>query len=288
MTHAIHHLDDAQHEAKKVVRKAGPWVERLARFGFAARGLIYLLMGALAVMEAIGWRQEAVGTRGAFQTVLDRPFGQVLLGIVAAGFLGMALWQLISAALDSENNGSDGKGIRKRLLSLWRGTIQLSLAATAIGMIFGYLHASSSNGGGENAPHWTAVLMSFPLGRWLVAGAGAGFVAGGLRQLYRSYCTKLDDQLALHQMDKTPRRWAIFLSRFGIAARGVVFLLIGVFLFLAAYNEDPHQARGIAGSLHSLRLHTHGAILLTLVGLGLAAYAFYLFLLARYRRIQAV
>jgi hypothetical protein len=130
--------------------------------------------------------------------------------------------------------------------------------------------------------------MSFPLGRWFVAAAGAGFFAAGLRQLYRSYCAKLDDQLPLHQMDKTPRRWAVFLSRFGIGSRGVVFLLIGLFLFVAAYNEDPHQARGIAGSLHSLRLHAHGAILLTLVGLGLSAYAFYLFLLARYRSIQPV
>lgn len=258
-----------------------PFLERFARIGYAAKGVVYCLVGVLAAAFAMGQRGEASGSRGALETLLHQPFGQILVGVIAAGLTGYAVWQIIRAISDPEHAGSDAKGSAKRVHYFFTGLVHGLLVAAAVNML---LRGARGGNEDENARGWTAWLMSYPAGQWLVGIIGLVIAGYGLRQLYRAYAIKLDKMLALGEMQPDARQWAVRISRFGIAARGVVFAIIGGFLLVAAYKQDPDEARGIGGALESLHRTGYGPWLLILVALGLIAYGVYEFVRAKYRR----
>ena len=274
-----------RHEVDRALRQASPFVEHYARFGYAAKGFVYCIVGALAAMAAFGAGGQTTGSEGALHTILRQPFGKVLLGVVGVGLAGYALWQFIRAVEDPEHAGSDAKGIFKRIGFFISGVIHVGLVVAAVQLLLG------SGGGGDEsgdsgAQGWTATLMSYPFGQFLVAGAGIGIVIYGLFNLYRAYKADLDKMLALGQMGATAHRWVILISRFGIAARGVVFGLIGWFLIAAAMHANASEAKGVGGALRYLEGQPYGPWLLGFVALGLIAYGVYEFVRARYRRID--
>ena len=278
-------IHDVQHQAERAVREASPWIEILARLGYAAKGVVYCLVGLLAIASAFGSRGAPTGSKGAMAELLDKPFGRVLLGIVAVGLAGYALWCFIRALFDPEHEGKGGKGIGKRVFQFFKGVVHASLVLAAVALIRG-----SGSGGGDDSSgleKWTAKLMSAPLGIWLVLIAGVSVIGYGLYQIYRGWTVKLDDQLSLGSMSPAAHTWTIRLSRFGIAARGVIFCVIGFFLALAAIRSDPTEAQGVGESLATLERQPYGPWLLAVVALGLIAYGIYEFIRAKYRRINA-
>lgn len=269
-----------QQHAEEAARKASPWIERLARFGYVAYGMVYLLIGALALQAAFGGG-GAPGQEGALRSILAAPLGRVLLGLVAAGLLAYAAWRLFQGILDPDNEGKDAKGIVKRLDHVLNGLFHGALAFTA-----GQLALGSGGGGGGSPDDWTATLMSQPLGRWLVAAAGAVILVAGLYQFYKAYKADFRDELKLEEMSLREKRWSAHVGRLGFAARGAVFLVIGVFLGLAGLQSNPQQARGLGGALETLARQPFGPFLLGAVALGLVAYGVFMFVMARYRRIE--
>jgi len=272
------HLDHARH-------KASPFIEKFARFGYAAKGVVYVVVGALAAVAAFGNGGATTGSRGALQTIAHQPFGQVLLGVVALGLAGYAMWQFIRAIEDPENEGADGKAIAKRVGFFISGAIHFALVMYAISITFG----TSGGGSGADdagAKSWSAKAMSYPMGRWLVAAAGVGILCYGVWQLIRAFQANLDKRLRLGEIKPETRRFVVAVSRFGLASRGVVFAIIGVFLALAAYRENPNEARGLAGALRTLQEQPYGPWLLGIVAFGLIAYGIYEFVKARYRQIN--
>lgn len=270
--------------AQGASREAGPWVERLARLGYAAKGVVYLIIGGIAARAALGSGERVEGSQGALRTILEQPFGKALLALTALGLAGYALWRFVQAALDPEGKGSDGGGLAKRAGYAISGVIHAGLALAAARMVMG--GGGGQSGGGDSADHWTAVLMRQPAGRWLVAAVGLGILAYGAYALYRAYAVKLDRQLDLSRMSPEARTWAVRAGRAGIAARGVVFLVMGFFLLRAALQFDPSEARGLDGALQALQQASYGPWILALVALGLVGYGVYQLVEARYRRIQ--
>ena len=128
--------------------------------------------------------------------------------------------------------------------------------------------------------------MSYPLGRIVLGLIGAGIGTYGLWHLYRAYAAKLDKRLMLERLGGEGRRAVTWVARFGIAARGVVFAIIGVFLIVAAWRYNAGEARGLEGALATLRRQPFGQWLLAVIALGLVAYGIYQFVRARYRRIE--
>lgn len=254
-------------------------IERLARLGYASIGIVYMIVGGFAVAAGLGQRGSTGGHADAFAFIRDQPFGKVLLAIIAFGLTGYALWRFVSAATDNENRGDRPKGLAIRLGSAFRGLAYGAMTFEIVRMIRGHGQGSGED---QQAQHWTARLMDAPFGRWLVAAVGLGIVGYGAYQLYAAWDSKLSKRLSLGQIDARVLRKVIAISRFGIGARGVVFLVIGGSLVMAAVRHNANAAHGTTGALQEL---PHPV--LVVVGFGLAAYGVYALVNARYRRIKA-
>ena len=284
MAHLSHPVGRAGYHVEKSLGEAAPWVERLARAGYVAKGVVYCLVGLLAVLAAFGNGGETTGSKGAIRNLLGQPFGVVLVSMLAIGLAGYALWLFVQAIADPEHKGSDAKAIAVRIGRFFRGLLHVSLVVAAVGMVTG----RGSGGDGESSINrWTAQLMSMPMGRWLIGIAGACVVAYGAWQLWRAWRADIDKMLSLGEMPADARRPIVQMSRFGIGARGVVFGVIGLGLILAAWHTDPNEAVGVGGALNWLAAQAYGPWLLAIVAAGLIAYGFYEFVRARYRVIRA-
>jgi hypothetical protein len=268
--------------AENAVRDVAPWIEKLARLGFLAKALLYMTIGALATAAALRLGgSPATGSRGAMAHLLEAPFGEVLLVVIAIGLFGYAAWRLVEGVVDPEHYGTKAKGIAKRIRSIGVGIIHVALAISAIKLAAGDLSAAND---GTSTQNWTARAMSTPGGTialWVIA---ASFVGYGLYQLYNAWRAKLDKRLSLGRMSSRARRLVIAASRFGIAARGVVFVTIGVLLGRGIQHRDPREARGIKQAL--IELFTLGRWPFLFVATGLIAYGVYQLINARYRRIS--
>ncbi|GAB4238332.1 MAG: hypothetical protein Kow0049_24910 [Stanieria sp.] len=150
------------------------------------------------------------------------------------------------------------------------------------------LAIGSSSGGdsGNSQQDWTTMVMQQPFGRCLVGLAGAIIVGLGFALIYQAYKEKFRKKLNMSKLNGQQKNWLVKISRFGIAARGVVFIIIGFFVLQAAYKSNSNQVRGLDGALLSLSQQPFGKFLLALVAAGLVAYGIYLFVQARYRRFK--
>ena len=270
-----------EQHAERAKRKASPWIERLARAGYVAYGMVYVLVGVLALRAAFGGSGKTTGQEGALRSILLAPLGRVLLGLVAAGLVAYAVWRLFQGLQDPEDEGRDAKGVVKRLDHVLNGLFHTALAFSA-----GQLALGSGGGGGGSPDDWTATLMSQPLGRWLALVAGAVIFCAGLYQCYKAYKADFRDELKSHEMSRREKAWTTRSGRLGYAARGVVFGVIGIFLLQAALQADPQAARGLGGALEALARQPFGPYLLGLVAVGFVAYGAFMFVVARYRRIE--
>lgn len=264
------------------------WIERLARFGYAAKGVVYILVGVLAFQAAFNWGGRITGSEGAFRTIANQPFGNVLLFIVAVGLVGYVLWRFVEAFRDPEHNDSGLSAFGRRLSYFISGLIYASLAIAAFRIVFSSGSGSGSSGGsgGSSSSQGTATLLSQPFGQWLVALVGVAIVAYGFYCFYKAYSTKFRRHLKLAQMSLKEQKWSTRIARFGLTAKGVVSVIIGYFFIQAARASDPSQARTTEGALQTLQQQPYGAWLMGLVALGLIAYGIHLEVQARYRRIS--
>jgi Domain of Unknown Function (DUF1206) len=258
------------------------WVERLARLGYAAKGLVYFIVGLLAAQAAFGTGGETTNTSGALEAIVTQHFGKFLLTIVTLGLIGYALWRSVQTILDPEYSGQkmSAKRIAKRLGYAFSAIAYFSLAVTSIKIIMG---SSSSDSG--SVEDWTIFFLNQPFGRWLVMLLGLTVIGVGIAFLYQAYKAKFSHHFKLNQMSRTEQIWAMRLGRFGIAARGIVFGIIGIFMILAAIQLDGTQARGLGGALAALAQQPFGPWILGVVAWGLMAYGVYSLIEARYRHM---
>jgi hypothetical protein len=281
---ALFSADNLQASAKGAARGAAPWIERLAHVGFAAKGLVYLIVGGLALQAALGKGGQVTDSEGAMRTILRQPYGWVLLAVVAIGLAGYAAWRFVQAGLDPEGAGGDARGIAKRAGYTISGVLHVALALAAARMAFGFRTGGSGDAGAQD---WTAQVLAQPLGRWIVAAVGLGIAAFGLAELVRAYRTDLPKRLDLARLGPSAREWVVRSGRAGMAARGVVFGMIGGFLVRAALTHDSSEAKGLGGALETLHSQAYGPWLLGMVAIGLMAFGLFELVQARYRRISA-
>lgn len=271
-------------DVRHLVVEHRPWVETLARAGYATRGALYIIVGALAAMAAFGYGGGTTDTKGALLELYRQPFGALLLVLSALGLAGYAAFLLCRAGLDPEHEAKGRWAPFKRGWWALMAVVHFGLATWALSMALGSTPAAHD--GDQQARGLTALVLGWrPLGPWLVAGVGVGFIGGAAYNLYCAYRAKLDDALDLSRLHGAARRWVERACRFGIAARACVGLVAGAFFVVAAIRSNPYEAKGFADSLGALRAMPFGAYLFGAVSLGLVAFGAYELVEARYRRI---
>lgn len=263
--------------------KARGWVDPAARAGYLTKGVLYVLIGVLALLTALGAPGEGQigGPREAVTTIGEQPFGKVLLTLVGIGLFAYAAWRLVQAILDPEGSARDGaRALVKRVGWALSGVIHGSLGVAALQMAMG--ERASAGGGAQS---WIGEVLAMPGGEAIVVIAGAAVVLFSLYEIYRAWTTDFTRQLQITRMSPSERRWAIRAGRLGLFARGVVFLIVGAGIIQAALGARPGAAGGVGGALREIARQPSGAALLTIVALGLLAYGVFQVVEARYRRI---
>ena len=250
------------------------------------RGIVYILVGALAVLAARPTGGTTGGTDAALQFLAEHRFGWVIIVVLALGMAAFALWSFARALLDPDHRGRDWRGLATRSGYLFTGLLYCGLCFGMIRFLFQMtrlLAPAPPHPDEHAAKEWTARLMAFPLGRFAVAGVGIGMIVFAAFQIPSAINASSEDPVRVGPL---AQRWIKLLGRIGILAQGIVFIPVGIFLIVAAWQIDPQKARGLGGSLAALQSEPKGHWLLAVVAVGLMAYGFYQLVLARYRRIQ--
>ncbi len=265
-------------------RRAGQsrWVERLGRAGLVAKGVLYAVIGVLAINVAVGARGEDTGKDGALRAIAAQPYGKVLLAVLALGLFGYAVWRLAQGFLDRDGEGERPKGLAKRGGAVARGVWYAALAVLTVSKIVG---ADGGGSGGATEDRTTAGVLGLPFGRYLVFAAALGFFAAAAFNGYRAVTCNFRKKLETHRMNEAEEKAVTGVGILGHLARLVVWSLIGAFLAKAAWQYDPDEAAGLDAALHEVARQPYGGFLLGAVAVGLVAYAVYCFAQARYRDV---
>jgi hypothetical protein len=265
---------DGKQAARQVARS--PWVEPVMRLGFISRGVLYALIGLLAIRLAIGGQGgQLTDQQGALATIGAQPFGHFLLIVTAVGLVGYALWGLIRAILDPLHKGSDAKGLVNRAGYLLSAISYGGLLLPTLRLIQNKPGGAQSGAQAAQGQQAAASILTKPWGPWVIGAIGLGIVGAGIGQIATGLKAKFELSLDPYALSEGQRRWATRLGRIGYVARGIVFAITGIFLVQAARLADPNKVRGIDGALRELATQPYGWLLLAIIAAGLIAFGAY-------------
>ena len=258
------------------------WFIRIARWGYIAKGLLYMLVGFLALQAASGSVNGKLGMQNALSNLSQAPFGPIILSIVGVGLVCYVIWCLARALTDIDQHGSDWKGLLFRARYVVSGIIFANLAFDVVELIIDW--SSRVN---DLTDDWTRALFQWQIGRVLVSLAGIVVLISAGYQWYIAWTARFLKNLDTHEISAASRRWINIIGRIGYAARGVVFGILGGFLVFAVYRYTVEQIDdGIGDALLWLAEQTVGPWLLGLVACGLMCYGLYLLAESRFRTIE--
>jgi hypothetical protein len=249
------------------------WVDPLMRFGYAARGVVYVLVGGFALVAAKD-HTRAPDSSTALGELLDEPFGEVMLATIALGLFAYAAWRAVCAILDLENKGCELQGVAARAAQFISAILHVSLALSAAALIW-----RAGDASGDKTETLTARILSEPFGRWMVALVGVVALVMGVQHFIKAQQEKY-----LENLRYTPLAAKLSnVIKCGIAAHGIVVLIIGAFFIWAAWTSDASRAGGLGDALNALRTLGIGQAGLVVVAAGLLGFSAYCFVEAIYR-----
>ena len=255
-----------------------PW---MVRIGYAARGIVFLIVGGFALLAAGGLGTHPEGARDALELLFRWPLGAYFLWLLAAGLLCFAGWRLLQSVFDVDLHGNGFYGWMRRAMLGGSSLFYVALAAATVRITLIPRHSDED----QSAREWTAWVMAQPLGRLVIALIAAGFIAVAAGLAVKAFRAPYRDAL---DATREQRTFAVVLGSFGIFTRAVVFLMLGIYLGVAAYDANSFEAVSLAGVLRAMQHQAHGGLLLGIAALGLLAFGFFEIIEAAARRAHAV
>ena len=258
-------------------------IEKLARVGMGAKGVVYLILGTLTAMAAFNEGGQKAGQSDALKFIYNQPFGQIMLALLAVGLVGYVVWRFVQAFRDPENEGNDKQGIAKRIGYGASGLLYAFLAFEAIRML---MQSGSSGGGGGNK-QLVSTLLEQPFGQILVGIVAVALFAKAGYAVYKAFTGKFMEDINVGQLDHKIREVIKKTGTAGLAARGVVVGVIGFLFMKAAIQANPNEAGGTEGAFSFIQSSSYGSILLGIIAIGLACYGVYMLVKARYKALPS-
>lgn len=252
----------------------------LGRAGFLARGIMYLVIGWIALLVAFRKTGQQADKTGALHELNATSIGDVALWVLVIGFFGMAIWRLSEAAF-----GASGAGQPKLTTRLASFATAVLYAVVAWGVLEYAIGVGSPPSSDQQSVDLTGTVMRHPGGRIAVILIGLAFIGGGLYVGYQAWRMRFREDLLLGEMGTRTRRIVEWLGRVGGVARGIVFMTAGVFLVVAAAEAKPGQAKGVDSALRTLAQTPGGPWLLVLVAIGLVMFGLFSCSEVRWRRV---
>lgn len=245
-----------------------PAVDWMVRVGFAAYGVVYLVLAWLTVHVALGDRDGQVSREGAFHQIAQQPLGQVALWAACVGFAALVVWELLEVVIGHR----DQEGLRRwagHASSAVRALVFAAFAITAAQV------ATGDGGGGSGTDGYTARLMRLPFGPALVAAVGLGIIAYACFSAYKGISDKWREELDVEGRTGQVGRALTVLARLGYVARGVAFAVVGGLFVWAAFTHDAKKSGGLDQALVKVSQAPFGEVLLGVVALGFACYGLF-------------
>jgi hypothetical protein len=261
------------------VAEIKPWVCRMVRLGYAAKGAIYTLIGLFAFRMAFGMDGGRVtDSSGVLHTIIAQPFGLILLALIGIGVLTYAIWHVAEAITDARRKGSDWRGKVDRALTIIKSAVYAGIGWEALRLVLG------ARGSSADADDYARETMQFPLGDVFLLLVGVGVAIYGALEIWKAFSARFDDDLDETRV-RSEAPWVLPLGRAGISARGVIMVLIGFGLVKASLEHSAANARGLDESLWTVFAQPSGPWLLAVVAAGLMCFGIFQLLHARYARL---
>ncbi len=260
---------------------ANSQLELLERLGYVVRGVLYAVMGFLALRIALATPGgKATDLSGSLVWLIGNPLGKVVLIVTIVGLVAYSLWGFVRAIYDPLHRGRDAKGIAARIGFVTSAVSYLAIALFAITILAG--QGSASN---DSTQKTVSTLLANPGGGFFTILLGVISIGIGIGQFIEAYRATFKNDLKAAEMSRSERDMAIGLGRFGMAARGVTFLVIGWFLIQAGIHHDPAQVHGFGGAFLFLLAQPYGRWLLGIIAVGFIALGLHSFACARWVRL---
>jgi hypothetical protein len=254
-----------------------PALTVVARLGFAARGLLYLLVGGFAVAAALGLGQQPHGIMDVLTALMNTRLQTVLAAVIGLGLACLAGY----FAIRGLSHCCRGSGARRWLFgagiiadALIYGAVMISLLGLALGW-----HPD----GERETQLWTAWALSQPFGRAIVGFIGFVILGCGIGVVVWVMTADVDDDVDLPEDEK---RLIEPIARYGLAGRGVGAALVGIYWMSAGLHTEPSKAHELGGALQAVQQNSRGWLLLLPLGVAFAASALFDFVEALYHRPQ--
>jgi hypothetical protein len=274
-------IEETIKAAEETVRH--PLAKNLARFGFYTKGFLFIVIGMLAVLVAIGQKGgELADPSGALTAIAEKPYGRILLIIFIVGAVGHGAWNILRGVADVDNAGSNFQGIFKRILAVGIGIFYLGLALTALNLI---LTGRISHRNGEIPKTFAIILLALPFGAVLMFLIGLGIIGAGIHECYSGITGKYKENYRLFTLEVRHLRTINILGVLSFTARALILVLMGYFFINAAINYNPNEAAGLDGALAALAQSYYGKTLLFITAIGLVCHGALSLYEAKFRRI---
>jgi hypothetical protein len=256
----------------------GDWKETLGRVGLVGKGVLYSSIGLLAIQLALGSTGgPEADQQGAIEWVAQQPFGRFLLVLLTISLFALAAWRLLDAAVGDPVEGGEASDRAKFAV---KGLVYLSLAIGAVSTTIDTWEGTASSSGGDSTQETTAAVLGWPGGRWIVAIAGLALIAYAIH----TFKAHVIDERFLRRLDVGGDSWIDTAGRWGYAARSVVYVVIGWFLFQSGITYQAGESKGISAALHAIAGEGWGRVVLWGVAVGLLAFGVFTLAEARHRR----
>jgi hypothetical protein len=239
------------------------WFERVARGGFAASGVLHLLIAWIVLMLAFGKGGNA-DQSGALAALAAQPGGAVMLWIAAVGLAALGLWHVVEAITEHD--------LKDRVKAGAVAAVHFALAVSTAKFALG----SGKSSGQQNAG-MSATMMQSGWGKAVLIVVALGLIAVGGYHVYKGVTKRF-----LKDLNGASGTAVTAIGVAGYAAKGLVLAGAGVLVIVATLTADPAKASGVDAAVKTLGTAPYGKVLLVIAALGLAAYGAYNFVRSRH------